>query len=179
MPDDVGSGAVKYLNGVSAVTALLGSYPATDPNNAGKAFIFKSDASGYRGILTRIQSTSSAGLVLSSFGGYSVPPPLTTPRFLRLSVEVYVDPLRDAQFNVIETAGATQGRGETVFDAIHFALHRTNPDMQLWGDLRTTGCQLLTDPMFMILAGGDGDGLLRGQAFYGVDTFGYSDALTG
>jgi hypothetical protein len=140
--------------------------------NRGKSYLFKDD------IVTPLQSTSSAALVCSAFGGWGSPEPLTTPRFPRLSVEVWVDPLRDSALNISESPGGTRTRGQAVFTAVNRRLNRTDPVTVLWGDLVTTGCQLLTEPQFVPVVGGDGDGLLHGQAFYGVSVFGVTDALS-
>lgn len=171
MIDDVGSGAQQYLLGFTDVTSLLGAFAATDPNpaNAGLPWLFKDD------LLTVMEGTSAAAVVCSPFGGWSAPIPLSSFDFERLSVEVYVDPLRDSANNITESSGATKQRGMAVFAAVKFRLHRTDPDTVTWGDLVTTGCQLLTKPQFTKVP--DGDGLLVGQSFYGVTCGGWLDAV--
>jgi hypothetical protein len=57
---------------------------------------------------------------------------------------------------------------------VQFRLQRTDPDTVVWGDLCTTGCQLLTDIQFLPVA--DGDWLQRGTAYYGVYASGWTDA---
>src|SRR5262249_21508369 len=115
-------------------------------------------------------------IVCSDAGGWGEPQPLTTPRYNRLQGDIYVDPLRGSDHSIQETSGATRQRGKTLFTLVNFHLHRTNPDMQLWGDLRTTGCQLLTEPQFRPFP--DGDGVQYATAYYGVSVFGATDALT-
>lgn len=171
------SGAVRYLQAASAVTALVGSFPSTDPNPgfAGKPWIFKDD----RLVRTEGQSVTygaqAVALVCADAGGWSVPAPLTTPRFTRLAVAIYVDALRDSGHNITETAGATRQRGKAVFNAIQARLHRTNPDAVLWGDLRTVGCELVTEPQFM--DDPDADGGQAGTAYFGVLIFGATDGV--
>jgi hypothetical protein len=172
----VASGAVQYLSAVPAVTSLLGSFAQTDPSPgfAGRPWIFKDDR------LVRLEGQSvvygaqAVCLVCTEAGGWAVPEPLTTPYFMRLEVGIYVDPLRDAAHNITETSGTTRQRGRAVAAAVRSALHRTDPDAVLWGDLRTVGCQLLTEPQF--LPDPDGDGIQAGMAYYGVLVFGASDA---
>jgi hypothetical protein len=176
--DDIGSGAVKFLSGIGAVTAALGSFPGTDSNVSlqGKPWIFKDD------ILVRMEgqsvflTTLAMAVVCSDAGGWGDPSPLTTPRFNRLQVDIYVDPLRDAGHSITETPGATKGRGKGLFTLINYYLHRTNPDMVLWGDLRTVGCQLITEPKFVPVP--DGDVLQMGTAYYGVSVFGGTDFIS-
>lgn len=171
--DNVASGAVKYLVTFSDVTSLLGSFSPSDPNPgfAGKPWLFSDNN---QGVLKVMEGTSAAGVVCGDAGGWDVPPPMGTVRMRRLRVDIWVDPLRDVNANVIETSAITAGRGMAVFNAVQFRLHRTDPDAVTWGDLVTTGCQLLTDPQFLPVA--DGDWLLRGTAYYGVTFSGWSDA---
>lgn len=180
MLDDVGSGAVQYLAGFTDVTSLLGSFAVSDPNYpsfAGKPFLFKDD------LLTRIEGTGAIALVCSAAGASQNTLPLTTPRFERLSVEVYADPSRDSSNNVTETQGVTRQRAMALFAAVNFRLQRTDPDVVLWGNLRTVGCELLTVPQFYEMpdsgpTGGIGrsDGTQRGQAYYAVSVFGATTA---
>jgi hypothetical protein len=176
--DDLGSGALAFLAQFPSVTDAISAFPPGDPN-AGAPIMFKGHSGAYRGIPYTIQSTSLAGLVLSPWGAYSVAPPLTTPRKLRLAVEIFMDPLRDGALQVTETQASTEKRWHGVFNAVHQALQFTDPDSVLWGDIVVTACGIMSEPMPDILKGGDGDGLLYGMAVYGVDTFGYSDVQTG
>lgn len=169
MLDDVASGAVAYLSTFSDVLALLGSVPVAggDPNS-GRPYIFKDD------LLATLEGTSQAALVCSDYGGWGAPLPLATPRFVRLSVELFVDPARDSAHNINESQGLTRQRGKALFAQVNYHLHRTAADAVSWGDLRTVGCELLTEPQF--LRADDGDGLQHGQAFYGVLVFGSADS---
>jgi|SRR6516225_1477735 hypothetical protein len=174
--DDVASGAVQVLRQVTPLLALIGSFSANaDPSFAGQPWIFKDD------ILVRVEGQSvfygsnAVALVCSDAGGWNEPQPLITPRFNRLQVDIWADPLRDASHSITETSGGTKQRIKAVFAVMNFALHRTNPDMQLWGDLRTVGCQLLTEPQALLEP--DGDGIYKGTAYYGVSVFGVTDVL--
>lgn len=176
--DDVARGAVKFLSGFSDVTSLLGSFPLNDPvgGNAGKPWLFSDNRNmdGSPGMLTRVEGTSKAALVCSDFGSWDVPPALGTLRFRRLRVDIWIDPNRDANSNIIDSSSITSNRGLAVFAAVQFRLQRTDPDTVLWGDLVTVGCQLLVDAVFTPVT--DGDGLQRGTAYYGVAASGWSDA---
>lgn len=167
--DDVASGAVKFLSTFSSVTSMVGSVPVIpgDPNS-GLPFIFKDD------MLANLKGTGTAMLVCSDWGGWGAPIALSTPRFVRLAVDIYVDPPRDSNLQVTETPGVTRQRGKAVFAAVNFVLHRTSPEPIFWGDLRTVGCELLTEPQFQRVE--DGDGMQHGQAFYGTLVFGSPDS---
>jgi hypothetical protein len=170
--DDVATGSVKYLSGFSDVTSLLGSYPLTDPPSfAGKPWLF-SDMS--QGVLKVMEGTSSAAVVCGDFGGWEVPVPGSSARYRRLRVDIWIDPVRDAAQNVAESSSVTGNRGMAVFSALQFRLHRLDPDAVIWGDLVTVGCQLLTEPVFQPVS--DGDYMLRGTAYYGVECSGWTDA---
>jgi hypothetical protein len=170
--DDVATGGVKYLSGFSDVTALLGSYPLSDPPSfAGRPWLF-SDMN--QGVLKVMEGTSAAAVVCADFGGWEVAVPGATARYRRLRVDIWIDPQRDASQNVAESSSVTANRGMAVFNAVQFRLQRPDPDAVFWGDLCTIGCQLLTEPVFQPVA--DGDYLLRGTAYYGVEFSGWSDA---
>jgi hypothetical protein len=173
VPDDVAGGAVKFLSQFGDVTSLLGSFPLSDQitANAGRPWLF-SDSN--QGTLATLEGSSAAAIVCGDFGGWDAPPMLGTLRLRRLRVDVWVDPLRDAQSNITETSSLTTNRGLAVFAAAQFRLQRTDNDAVFWGDLCTVGCQLLTDAQFTPVP--DGDGLQRGTAFYGVACSGWSDA---
>ena len=171
--DDVASGAVRYLTQFADVTAMLGSFSLSDPQtaNAGRPWLF---ADNNQGVLATMEGSSAAAVVCGDFGGWDVPPMLGTLRFRRLRVDVWVDPLRDANRSVTETSSLTTNRGLAVFAATQFRLQRTDNDAIFWGDLCTVGCQLLTDIQFTPVP--DGDWLQRGTAYYGVACSGWSDA---
>jgi hypothetical protein len=164
---------VRYLSAFADVTSLLGSFSSTDPNSgfAGKPWLFSDNNAG---VLKVMEGSSASAVVCGDYGGWDVPPPLGTLRFRRLRVDVWTDPLRDASSNVTETSSLTANRALGVFAAVQFRLQRTDPDAILWGDLCTVGCQLLTDVQFLPVT--DGDWLLRGAAYYGVQFSGWSDA---
>jgi hypothetical protein len=178
--DTVASGAVKYIQTLPDVLALVGSYSPSDPEaaNQGLPWVFSGD------LFQTIEGTSSAALVCSDFGHFSVAPPLTTPQFLRLAVAIWADPLRDGNGNVTESSGRTVARAREIFTTLNFHLHRTTGDPQLWGDVNTVGCQLLTGPNFMPVedigaahpaAPGFSSRPHMGTAYYGVSVFGWTD----
>jgi hypothetical protein len=171
--DDVATGAVQYLSQYSDVTDLLGALSDTDPiiPNRGRPWIF----SGVQGdILVTIEGSSQAGLNCHYGGGWAVPDPLTTPRFMRLGIDIWVDPSRDSGNNIQESSGTTQQRGNSIFDAIQNRLQIKDPDQGMWGNLRVVGCQLLSEPANWT-AVNYGDHALMATAWWGVLVFG-SDA---
>jgi hypothetical protein len=168
--DDIASGSVQYLAGFADITSLLGSFSVSDliTANAGKPWIFNADP------LVTIEGSSEAALVCADFGGWQAPPQLGTWRFGRLGVFIYIDPARDSGRNITETSALTINRGNAIFAAVQFRLQRTDPDAVLWGDMVTTGCQLLSDGPWQMLS--DGDHLLVKQSFYGISFSGWADA---
>jgi hypothetical protein len=139
--DDVASGAVLYLAGFPALTSLLGSIPASDPNptNRGRPFLFRGE------LLFDMEGTQQAAIVCRPEGGWGSSTQYASQRFERLSVEIYVDSLRDAGHNVTGSPGATAKRLETIFNTVQSILHRTDPAAVLWGDLATVACTLLAE----------------------------------
>jgi hypothetical protein len=169
--DDVGSAAVQFLSGVSAITSLLGAFSESDPvqANQGVPYIFLENP------LVVLQGSGQASLVCSVMGGWSTPVPGFTARFTRLSLEFYVDPQRDSSLNITESPGLTILRGERLFSVVNSYLHRRDSDAQVWGDLVTTGCTLLSEGQWIQLPTADGDWLQHKQAFYGITSSGWTD----
>lgn len=176
--DTISTGAVRYIATLTDVTALLGSFPATDTVNGGQPYLFAED------IDVTISGTASAALVCSDMGTTSAAPPLTTPQFFRLAITIWVDPLRDSAFNFTESAGATIKRGKKIFTQLNFHLHRTTGDTQQWGDIVTASSQLLIGPQFAAVRDLGPPGMQErgttshpqvGTAYYGVSVFGYTD----
>lgn len=171
MPDDIGSGAAKYLSQFSDVTALLGSFPGNDPvtGNQGKPWLFNAN------ILVDIKGSSAAALVLSDFGGWTPPPGMSGARNRRLRVDIYQDAQRDGLGNIVQSDAATVNAANHVFNVVHLHLQRRDSDTVTWGDMVTYACQLLTEPDPARLP--DGDWAMLGTAVYGVSFSGWTDAL--
>jgi hypothetical protein len=165
--DTVASGAVRYLRTFPDIAALLGAFPAGDVN-AGLPYIFQED------LLVTLEGQSCMAVVCSEFGGWGpMSLPLTTPQYMRLSLEVYADPQRDSFNNISESRGGLRQRTMQLFQTVNSHLHRTDPDPVVWGDLRTVGCELLTRPQPQPVP--DGDMMQVWQAFYGVLVLGAVD----
>jgi hypothetical protein len=169
--DDVAIGAHKYISTLTDVLALIGAFPADDPvvANRNLPWIFKDD------IIVRMEGTGLAALVCRHGGGWGAARPLNTERFMRLNIDIYVDPSRDSGRNITESSGGTILRGNNLFSVLNSHLHRRNPDRVAWGDLVTTSCDLLSEPTVWTKVS-DGDMLLMGTATYGVMSYGWTDA---
>lgn len=177
MADDVASGAYTYLASLSDVLALVGSFPADDPDNGGLPWIFT------RNVYTRLEAasivkgTQAVALVCCYMGMAASPNVSSTVRRVRLEVDIWVDPLRDSRGNVTNPS-ETESRGLNVYNTVDFHLHRvpTADNTQLWGDLVTVSSTRMTEPVWTPVP--DGDGLIRGACFYAVDCFGTWDRVT-
>jgi len=180
--DTIASAAVRYINTLADVTAMLGSFPSSDSANSGKPFVFGGE------LLYTVEGTSSVALVCRNFGTYTTAPDLSTWMGYRLGVTIWVDPARDSNGNYTESAITTQSRGMAVFTKLNYHLHRTNPDTQQWGDLVTASSRLLTGPNFLPVQDAGGQDQLMapgttshpqvGTAYYGVTVFGVTDAVS-
>lgn len=170
--DSVATGAVQFLSGFTDVTSLLGSFSVSDPivANQGKPWLFSDNNAG---VLARVEGTQQSAIVCVDFGGWSTPIPVSTWRFRRLRVDIWTDPLRDTGNNITESSVYTANRCLAVFAAVQYHLQRVDPQVQVWGDMVTTGCSLLTEPQPSPVT--DGDFLLRATAYYGVSFSGWTD----
>lgn len=151
--DDVVSGCVKWLASFSDVTDLLGVH------DNGSPFIFQ-----YQ-MHVVLEGTQKAAIVVNRNGSWSAPNVHNTLRLPRLSIEFWVDPLRDVDRNYIEL-GETQRRTDALFDTADKHLHRPQGGVQVWGTVRTIDCTRLGEPISYEVP--NGDGLIRSQIFYGV-----------
>lgn len=169
--DDLASGAYQYLTGFSDIMALVGSFPADDPVNPGIPWVFQ------RNIFARMETASIAkgsqavALVCIYAGQFQAALDSNTARFQRLELDIWVDPLRDS-FGQVTDPTETETRGLAVWQTCDSHLHRvaTDQNTQLWGDLVTTTCIRMAEPVWAPVP--EGDGLIRGAAYYAVATYG-------
>lgn len=152
--DDLVQGAVKWLLTNSAVSAAVSVYPGTDT-----PYLFQHQ------LWVEMEGTGSTAAVLSYGGGFAGPNNHNTMRFLRLMLDVYADPVRDAGRNVTEP-GEVHRRVTATYLAFDAVLHRPDPTPQYWGTLRVIGSARLVEPSIAAVA--DGDGLLRLTTGYAV-----------
>jgi hypothetical protein len=147
MPDDVGSGSYWYVSSLPDVLALVGSFPADDPDNAGIPWVFT------RNLYTRMEAQSivkgsqAVALVCINAGQSSSPLDYSTVRWQRLEIDLWIDPLRD-QYGNITSPSETEGRGDDVFKALDSHLHRASSGdkTEVWGDLITVNSIRMTAP---------------------------------
>jgi hypothetical protein len=167
--DDIASGACQYIAQSAAIISLLGSVPESDPNpvNVGVPFLWRETP------LFTLTGTGQAMIVCSNAGSWGAPVAGSTARFPRLSVELYVDPLRDAALNWTDLTGNTVRRLEQLFAIVHGYLQRRDPAPIIWGDLCTVGCTLLAEGTTTQWS--DTDGVQYKQCFYGCTTSGWTD----
>lgn len=151
--DHLVQGAVKWLLGFDDIRAVLGAFADGTP------FLFQ------RQLWTTVETTGSTAAVISRAGGWAGGNEHNTMRFPRLSLEIHVDPIRDAARNVIDP-GEADRRADAAWDAFDGRLHRPASSTQMWGSVRTIGCLRLGEPNVYDVP--DGDGLIRLQCFYGV-----------
>lgn len=178
MPDDVASGAYQHISSLTDVLALVGAFPADDPDNAGIPWVFT------RNLYTRMEAQSivkgsqAVALVCVNAGQSSSPLDYSTVRWQRLEVDIWVDPLRD-QYGNITSPSETEGRGDDVFTALDRHLHRASSGdkTEQWGDLVTVNGIRMTAPVWYPVP--DGDGLIRGVCFWDIGTFGSWDPTVG
>jgi hypothetical protein len=174
--DDVASGSYEFLSGLSDVLAVIGAFPADDPDNANIPWIF------VRNIYTRMEDISivkgsqAVSLVVSNAGQSTTPLDYSTIRWQRLEVDIWVDPLRDGMGNITNPS-ETESRGLDVFATLDAHLHRASSDdkTQVWGDLVTVNSIRMTEPVWYPVP--DGDGLIRGAVFYDVGTYGNAPSV--
>jgi hypothetical protein len=118
--DDIVSGATAYLMAQPEVLAVLGTYPGTTV-----PYLFQ------RRMWAEMKASSSTACMIWSEGGWTAANLHNTLRFPRLSVEIWTDPLRDGQNNVIDP-GEVYRRSNRAFTVIDSFLHRPQGGTQWW-----------------------------------------------
>jgi hypothetical protein len=169
--DTAGSGCARYLKSLPDVCALVGAFPADDSigANAGQPYIFHVGDDGE--LLVRLEGTSQIALGVTCSGSFQAGTPGSTLHYERVSIEFWADPIRDTAGNIMETHGLTHDRAHNVFDVVDSHLHRREPGLnEVWGDLVTVACWRMVAPDFYPVP--DGDGMMRGQAYYAVTSSG-------
>lgn len=154
LTDDLVAGAVRWLLTFTDVLAVLGTYPAT-----GSPWLLQNELHG------TVEGTQSTAAVVSRAGGWAGANLHNTARFPRLSLEIYVDPIRDAAGNVVDP-GEAYRRADATFSTFDTYLHRPADPQQQWGGVRVIASSRMAEPTTYAVP--DGDGLLRTQVFYAV-----------
>lgn len=155
--DDIVTGAVTYL---LADPTCLGAVDVFNIGGRPAPGIF-----AYRLALPNLmEGSSNTAVVLAHDGGWAAPNLYNTLRFPRLLLNVWADPIRDAQKNNIDPL--VQRRANACFETFDKVLHRCAGGDTRFGTLRVLDIVRLTEPTILDVP--DGDGLVRLQAYYAV-----------
>jgi hypothetical protein len=152
--DDLVQGCVKWLLDEDDVHRVLGVFPQTNV-----PWLYQHT------LWNRIEGTQSQAAVIARAGGWAGANDYNTLRFPRLSLEIYVDPIRDSGGNQT-MPGETNRRIEQVWRVFDNLLHRPSPDTVMWGDIRVITSTRLGEPTVYVVP--DGDGSLRLQQYYAI-----------
>lgn len=152
---DVISGCAVYLSAQTVLTDLLGKFESDD-----EPFLFQDEIR-----MVELEGTQKAAVVVADGGSWSSGNEHNTMEFPRLRIDLYVDPLRDADLNYVEPA-ETMRRGRLIWKVINSLLHRPQGGTQMWGGVRTLSCVKLARPEPYPVT--DGDGMLRFMGFFAV-----------
>jgi len=152
--DDLVQGAVKWLSGFTDIRDVLGFYPDTDT-----PYLFQHT------LWVRVEGSGATAAVIGRGGSWAGANVYNTMQYPRLTLELYVDPMRDDAHNVVDP-GESYRRIEAAWQAFDRRLHRAGDGDQRWGTVRTLACVRLAEPTVYPVPGGDG--MLRMQTFYAV-----------
>ncbi len=156
--DDITQGCVKMLLSKADVRAKVGHFPAAESEWI--YYIFQDK------LLANMERSPESALVISDAGGWGAPNTYNTMEFIRLSLEIYCGPIRDPATNAVIEPAETRRRMSSVYNVVSRYLHRTGGDFEWWGTVRTISSVALGTLQNYDVP--DGDGLMRGQAFFGV-----------
>jgi hypothetical protein len=152
---DIVNGCVLYLKAQPEVLAAVDTFDIQGVPTSG---IFS-----YQ-LACEIQQTQKLAVVVQHEGGWATPNIHNTLRFPRLLVNIWIDPIRDAQGNKADPR--IQARANACFEVIDKFLHMAAGGDLMFGPVRVVDCVRLTEPAIDNVRDGDGMVLLR--AFYAV-----------
>lgn len=169
--DDLASGAYQYLTSFGDVLARVGGFPADDPLNPGIPWVFQRNIYARMETASIVKGSQAVALVCIYAGQFQAPLDANTVRLQRLELDIWVDPLRDPLGQITDPT-ETEHRGDSIWSLCDSHLHRTGTDQNtiLWGDLVTTACIRMSEPVWAPVP--EGDGLIRGAGYYAVATYG-------
>jgi hypothetical protein len=150
--DTVVQAARTHLAAQTALTALLGS------DSVYATWIFQWEP------YVDFEGTSKVGVVLVARGGWTSRAFHNTASFPRLVVQIFADPTRDANRNVISLDA--RDKAWKVLEALDRSLHRPGGINELWGTVRVYQSHREDEPDW--IAEPDGDGLVVCTVSYGL-----------
>lgn len=150
--DDVVAAAAGHLLAQPAVVARVGRWSSGEP-------LIEQDTAP-----PREEMVSAAAVVLVHAGPVATAGE-HTDYAVRLQVELWVDPQRDAGGSVTEP-GEARRRLFACWQAVDRVLHRPGAGVQRWGDVRVQYCERSAGLTSYQVP--NADGLWRGTAFYTV-----------
>lgn len=149
--DDLLAGATTYLLSLPDLVGLVGF------NHLGP-YIWQED----KGI--NFEDEAAVGIVVTT-SSIGIVDEAHTQHFERLGIEIWASPIRDEIGNIVEAA-ETRRRLMKVYSVVDRYLHRTAPQTQYWGEIRTHSSERIGN--IDRFPADDGNGILIGQVFYAV-----------
>lgn len=153
--DKLIAGMQTYLASRADLVALLGG---TD----NEPWIFQRDLS------VLVSGTSNAAIVLHYAGQSSGPNIHNTMMSFKVNVAIYVDPARDADLMTTDiTSVDAESDALKIWRIVDKYLHRVGGGTETWGEAVSLSSKRLSALSQCYLVP-DGNGLIRGDAFYEV-----------
>lgn len=158
--DDVVQGCWRFLSAVTSLTGVLGSFENGEP------YLFQ------RKPYIKVIGSQSSAIVINTAGTWTSSNSNNTAFFPRLSIEIYVDPIRTAGFSPLEGQISDSNeaflRWNKVFMEVDNILHKPEFGAEMWGTvLCVTSLRLSGAPEPAEITGQDG--LVYGVLFYALE----------
>lgn len=150
------SGMRTHLAANTTLTALLGS-------TSGVPWIYVGEPSRV------LEGTQSAALVLRYVGQAQAPNLSNTSLFVKVMVEVWVDPSRDADGNPTDIGSvAATDKALQIWQVLDTDLHRVGGSLQTWGSAVTLSSKRLA-AIGEVRKVEEADGLVAGESIYTIE----------
>lgn len=153
LPQDIVNGTVLYLKSQPEVVAAVGTFDIQGVPTPG-VFSYQ--------LAVPMEQSQQIAVVVEHEGGWATPNLHNTLRFPRLLINVWADPLRDADGN--NNDPRVRARANDCFEIIDKFMHLSAGADLMFGPIRVVDCVRLTEPVTDLVRDGDGMVLLR--AYY-------------
>lgn len=151
--DNLMSGCTKYLLSIPEIVDLVGE-------DANGPFIWQKTP------LANMEKHPETGIVVMPPTAWGASDDAHTQHFLKIGLEFWTGPIRDPLTGGVIEPTETDRRMDSVYRAVDRFMHRVNPREVYWGTIRTYWCERIGD--IDSYSPDDGNELVIGQAFYGV-----------
>jgi hypothetical protein len=168
-PDNLVSGCAKYLLSIPSVTNILGEFPSGVPYLFQQTMGVDLQQQGGK----KWPGNPVTALVIQAAGTWAAPSPLASEMYPKLAIQIWADPTRDANGQVVKQNDAYLA-ADWLYKVVDSYMNRTSSDVVMLGDVTTWGSTRLGDIAYLPRINSD-NGVIMGTVYYGLMTSTFFD----